>query len=456
MFQLPRHLRQLEWSTERLRDERVRRLRRLVRHAQRHSPWHADRLAGVDADTLTEQTLTRLPIMTKSDLMDNFDVALTDRRLNLPLVEAYIERSARRNGIVTDARDAPELFRRHSETDDYLLGRYLAKSSSGSSGRKGSFVYDWDSWITWYLTVSRYSLRRDLRSRSKGELVTAALAPGPPGWLFSTARSQLFRLSILVPVHQIVEGLNRIQPDVLLGPSSALNLLSFEAVAGRLRISPKRITSFSEPLLAPIRTAISAAWDAPIENMWASTEAGGMGYTCDLGSHLHLTDDLLVIEPVDESGVPVRAGQPAAKLYVTNLYNMTQPLIRYEISDQITLLEETCPCGSGHRLIEDVHGRQEDSFDYGAVTLHFHTFSAVLHYTPNVMEYQVRQSAHGVDIDLRAHGPIDLTRLQLEVAQRMMNQGIQSPTVRANVVAFVPREESGKLKRFVPLEKQAR
>ncbi|WP_222598752.1 hypothetical protein, partial [Klebsiella sp. Kps] len=54
------------------------------------SPWHARRLAHVDPDTLTGDDLSIIPVMTKADVMANWDDVVTDRRLTLELAEAHL------------------------------------------------------------------------------------------------------------------------------------------------------------------------------------------------------------------------------------------------------------------------------------------------------------------------------------------------------------------------------
>jgi phenylacetate-CoA ligase len=73
----------------RFRQERRDRLRDLLRTARASSPWHRDRLAGVDPDGFEEADLAGLPPMTKDDLMANWDGVVTDRRLRLDLVEGH-------------------------------------------------------------------------------------------------------------------------------------------------------------------------------------------------------------------------------------------------------------------------------------------------------------------------------------------------------------------------------
>src|SRR5262245_66085387 len=80
---LPAHLARLSWSKDQIRNERQRALREMLAFAQAKSPWHAKRLGGVDAASFTEADLARLPVMTKTEIMSNWDEVVTDRRLTL-------------------------------------------------------------------------------------------------------------------------------------------------------------------------------------------------------------------------------------------------------------------------------------------------------------------------------------------------------------------------------------
>ena len=86
----PRFIERLDWPADRLALHRAQRLRELARHAIDRSPWHRERLAGVDPDRLDEASLRELPSMTKADLMENFDRIVTDERLSLGSVEDHL------------------------------------------------------------------------------------------------------------------------------------------------------------------------------------------------------------------------------------------------------------------------------------------------------------------------------------------------------------------------------
>jgi hypothetical protein len=112
----PEWVQRLCWPAERLRQERQRRLRELLRVALASSPWHRERLGGIDAETFVEEDLPLLPAMTKDDLMAYWDAVVPDRRLTLELVERHLA------GLTADA---------------YLVDEVHACASGGSTGHGG-------------------------------------------------------------------------------------------------------------------------------------------------------------------------------------------------------------------------------------------------------------------------------------------------------------------------------
>jgi phenylacetate-CoA ligase len=84
------------------------------------------------------------------------------------------------------------------------------------------------------------------------------------GQTFSGPAIRVVPFAITQPVDQIVVGLNDFQPVTILGYPSALAILAAEAREGRLRVSPKRIISTSEPLLPHVRQAVEATFQVPM------------------------------------------------------------------------------------------------------------------------------------------------------------------------------------------------
>ena len=436
---LPEMLARIEWSIDRIADHRRAELRRLVKTARELSPWHRKRLSAVDLDALDETTLAELPTMTKDDVMEHWDEIVTDDRLRLHDAEAHLD------GLTADA---------------YLLDRYHVVSTGGTTGRRGVFVYDWDAWTTCWWSVMRFEARARRRhpdlaaAPPVGATVLSQSARHISSSIvqtFSTGDTEWHRFPVTLPMAEIVAGLNACQPTVLIGYPSALHPLVHETETGRLRISPRRILTSGEPLLAEIRTALEASWGVAVVNAYGSTEIGIHG-GCGGSAGVHLSEDLAIVELVDVAGRPVPSGVRSDKIFMTNLYNHAQPLIRYEITDELTALDEPCPCGSAFRRVGDPHGRLDDTFRYGGgVVVHPHVFRSPLSGCRSVVEYQVRQTARGAAIAVRVTEAFDGEALAAEIAAGLARLGLAEPQVNVTTVDQLERQYSGKLKRFVPL-----
>ena len=139
-------------------------------------------------------------------------------------------------------------------------------------------------------------------------------------------------------------------------------------------------------------------------------------------------------------------------MYVTNLYNAVLPLIRFDVTDEVTVLDGPCRCGSAFGRIADPLGRLDDTFEYpSGIAVHPHLFRSVLGHE-RIIEYQVRQTARGADIDAVASGELDTAALvgRLESALRAL--GMDQPKITIALVDRLHRQVTGKLKRFVPTD----
>ena len=304
-------------------------------------------------------------------------------------------------------------------------------------------------------------LREAGKTPARSPIIAAGVAAFDPTHM-SSALPQTFsdpmtmlmhRFPVTLPFEQIVTGIEALQPELLIGYSSMLHRLALAAADGALKIAPRAVICVSEPLLPETRAALGAVWNARLLNYWATTEAMTVAVSCGSGPGMHLSDDLLIVEPVDVHGCSVPAGVRAAKVYVTNLSNFTPlPLIRYEITDEVTLLEQPCDCGCAYQLIDDVQGRLDDTFRYrDGVTVHPHIFRSRLGRERHVVEYQVRQTASGAAIDVHVNGTADLAAVRDGMIEDLRRLGLDEPQISIAPVEHIERQGSGKLKRFIPL-----
>ena len=93
-------------------------------------------------------------------------------------------------------------------------------------------------------------------------------------------------------------------------------------------------------------------------NQFASTE-GLVGRSEPGGSVLTFATDMCIVELVDRANRSLASDGASTRVLVTNLHNLTQPLIRYELTD--CLVRYPCLPGSGY-LRAEVEGRADEVF----------------------------------------------------------------------------------------------
>lgn len=398
------------------------------------SPWWRNRFDGADPTDFTEADLPSLPVMTRADLIENFDQVVNAPGLTLERVSAHLE------GL---------------DGDRYLDGRYRAIRTSGATGAEAVHIYGWDAFVTFVVQGSRWTGQR-------GESPDAVLAQ-----VFSCSprhESGIFHsftdfdgggpashcVSSLMPIPELVARLNGADPpvQVLQGWPSVIRLLAREAVSGRLTITPNWVSVAGEVTTQAVRDAVEAAWGLLPSEFWGCSE-GTYAFPCGVGAGMHIADDLVILEPVDSSYRPVPYGQPAERVLLTNLYNVDQPLIRYDISDAMTLTDEPCPCGCAHRRILDGQSRMDGDLQVrGGVWIPLRQMEAVLLGRPGVADFCVSSTDRGVELSVVVDGPCDTLRLRDDVAAVLAGKGARSCPVEVREVSEPPRLWSGKVRQF--------
>jgi phenylacetate-CoA ligase len=434
---LPGHIQRLPWDAGRLAAHQRERLRALLACAIERSPFHARRLRGIDPARFGPGDLAGLPVMSKEQMMAGFDELVTDRRLTRARVEQRLAASAVEPGL--------------------LFGDYVCLASGGSSGLRGLFVQT----IEEFAEFSASILRRLVAGLAAAgdpppdgvpvALVGAASPVHASGFAAAAAAAgypvRAISAPATLPLAGLVQRLNQARPLVVMAHTSKLALLAGEQRAGRLAIAPVSVTAMGEQLSGKNRAVISDAFGVPLINQFTSTE-GLVGHSEPGGTVLDFASDMCLAELVDQDNRPVPDGTPSAKVLVTNLYNHTQPLIRYELTDRFT----RHPAGPGSGCLRaTVEGRADDTFCYGTVAVDPLVIRSVMVRTPAALEYQVRQTSAGIDVAVVATGKLDHAALAAALGQSLRAAGVPGPQVRVRQVPDIARHpETGKARRFIP------
>jgi phenylacetate-CoA ligase len=435
---LPDHVQRLSWDSERLAAHQRGRLRALLTCAIERSPFHARRLGGIDPEHFELGDLAGLPVMSKEQMMAGFDELLTDRRLSRARVEAHLAASAVKPGL--------------------LFGDAVCLASGGSSGLRGLFVQTIEEFAEFTASVLRRLVARLAAAGAPPPdgvpvaLVAAASPVHASGFAAAAAAAgypvRAISAPATLPLPGLVQRLNQERPLVVMAHTSKLALLAEEQRAGRLTIAPVSVTAMGEQLTDKNRAVISDAFGVPLVDQFTSTE-GLVGHSEPGGQVLSFASDMCLTELVDQDNRPVPDGTPSAKVLLTNLYNHTQPLIRYELTDRFTRL----PAAPGHgQLRATVEGRADDTFRYGTIAVDPLVIRTVMVRAPAVLEYQARQTGGGIDVAVVASGPLDHAAVAAALARSLRTAGLPAPQVHVHQVADIARHaETGKARRFIPL-----
>ncbi|MGH7847264.1 MAG: phenylacetate--CoA ligase family protein [Candidatus Binatia bacterium] len=115
--------------------------------------------------------------------------------------------------------------------------------------------------------------------------------------------------------------------------------------------APEVIICSAENLYETQRALFRQFYGARVVNEYGSHDAGLIAFECP-AERLHLTQEQVYLEVVAES-----ADAAAGKFVVTDLENLGQPFIRYQIGDYGELSTEKCPCGRGLAVLRRILGR---------------------------------------------------------------------------------------------------
>jgi phenylacetate-coenzyme A ligase PaaK-like adenylate-forming protein len=161
---------------------------------------------------------------------------------------------------------------------------------------------------------------------------------------------------------------------------------------------------------------------------------------------MRFATDMCIVELVDARNQPVPDGTASANVLLTNLHNHTQPLIRYQLTDRFI----RHPAAGDPYLRAAVEGRADEIFRYGTVAIDPLVIRTVMVKTPSVIEYQVRQTDHGIDAAIVADGALDRAALASSLQQSLRTAGLREPHVHVREVAGVARHpQTGKTRRFI-------
>ncbi|MBI2486383.1 MAG: phenylacetate--CoA ligase family protein [Deltaproteobacteria bacterium] len=243
---------------------------------------------------------------------------------------------------------------------------------------------------------------------------------------------------------------NDFQPESLIAYANMSRQLAQEQIAGNLHISPQAVFCASEVLTKDSRKLIHKDWGVQPFNVHATTETAGIASEYTQHTGLHMYEDLVITEVVDEQSKPVKPGEYGAKLLVTVLFSRTLPLIRYEIDDSVRLSSYGCACGRPFALLDDIQGRMEEAIHLtnqpdGVITIQPNFFHNIMELFP-VGGWQIIQESNNTLRVLIVDPSPDFNEVNLRrtISTELEKQWVNRPSVKVEYVASLDRTDLGK------------
>jgi phenylacetate-CoA ligase len=162
----------------------------------------------------------------------------------------------------------------------------------------------------------------------------------------------------------------------------------------RLRRTLRLVMTDSELLTEPVARALAAGFGVPVYDEYSAQEVLTVATQCPAGS-MHVDEDRVWLEIVDEAGRPVPDGEVGA-VVVTHFRERAMPLVRYQLGDRAALVPGPCRCGRGFRRMRLLDGRTNDYLLLpGGRRVYSSVLLGLAQETPGVAECMMRQDPTG-------------------------------------------------------------
>jgi phenylacetate-CoA ligase len=321
------------WTPGALRDLQVGMLRRVLRHAHRHTEFYhrlLDERGLTPEDFHTVDDLARLPLLERPIVRSSIEA----RTAAVPPLPVITKTTSGSSGEPVTVRYNAESrhWRDAIRWRGYGWGGYQIGMRALHYWGAGPSASSW--WKRKKIVVDRL-VKRDL-------------------YLDSTPRGDAALL-------EVVAQLRRFRPHVIVayanGAGALARLVNDRGVRDWDEIP---VLTGAERLLPSDRAAIAQAF-GPAFDTYGCREVMLIGSECEAHDGMHTSMENLIVELIvrDPDGT-VRAARPgeSGEVVVTDLHNLACPMIRYVTGDvAVARGDARCACGRGLVRIGPIEGR---------------------------------------------------------------------------------------------------
>ena len=304
-------------------------LQSLVKHCYETVPYYQrvfKSLGLTPSDIQTREDLQKLPILTKQIIRDNYDDFFSTA--------------------------VPPKYRRHAST-------------GGSTGTPLIFCTDKREWSLQRASTIRAWENYGLHLGDKifslaGSSLTKKGKRLSSKSLYDTVivRNHKYGCADIDDDHLaiILNEFKRVRPKAIRGYGSSLLILArYMDRVGYHPDTVKLILTTGEILMPNYRRELERFFNAPLYDAYGAGDGGIVSHECQ-NHHLHITEELCIIEITNKEGKVLPTGE-VGYVTSTDLENYVFPFLRYQVGDMSYIRNEQCSCGRQTLQFGEVMGR---------------------------------------------------------------------------------------------------
>lgn len=348
-------------DTSELKQIQLAKLKKLVDHCYKNVPYYTKRFDEHNikpTDIKSLEDFKKVPILTKKDIKNNY----------YDLIDKNLCEKTMIHDTTSGSTGVPLFFSRSMDNQEFGFAlRYRSNAWCG---------WDFFDKTAWFVSDAR---RISEINRIKGRLRLWLLRR----LVFDTKKNTESDMM------KWANQLQKFKPKQIYGYSSLLLIFAKFIIKNNIKITGVQgVFSTSEVLRE--REIIAQAFNAPVYDQYGSSEVPCIAHECKKGKmHINIDEVLVEFEDIDSDNP-----SDIKKIICTPLYLNSMPLLRYELQDASTQIEQKCDCGLPFPVMELKIGRQSDNITtpsgkiISAVTLSWY----ITECTENLEQYKIIQN----------------------------------------------------------------
>lgn len=317
-------------SCDRIKDLQDKKLEKLILHCYKNVPYYTklfDRLGIKPEDIKTRADLTKLPVLTKQIIRDNYD----DLRSTAIPASRLIKCST------GGSTGTPLQF---------------CKDAKEWSGQKAATLRAWE-WYGLHLGDKIFSLGGNSIVKKKKKISYKNIYDEVIMRNFKHSSADVTDEGM----QKHYESLMKLKPAAIRGYGSSLYIFARYIEKNQIPVCPiKVVLTTGEVLVPEYRRKLEQIFQAPVYDEYGAGDGGILSHECPERDGLHIEESLCVIEITDKAGNVLPDGQ-VGYVTTTDLENYAFPFLRYHVGDMAYIKSGECPCGRQSRRFGEIMGR---------------------------------------------------------------------------------------------------